>query len=223
MLNISDMPSSVARSLRRWTRWFVWPIVSRLLPRLSIGDPYATMAMPIPRERFGSPYTGAFVDYLAGPSTVAVHSLDDIEAFLRGCVYEFDPTRAEDWTTLAATFERNRSGNCLDHALWAWRKLQELGHAPELVVGVANPNQTPFMRHAWVVIARNERRVVLETITKDPERSMLQGIRPNVEYYWPEVGVDHAGRPFGYNGMIRFFKVQAGLPWQDPVMARGTV
>lgn len=61
------------------------------------------------------------------------------------------------------------------------------------------------------------------TITKDPERSMLQGIRPQVEYSWPEVGVNSDGQTFGYNGMIRFFKIQAGLPLQDQATERRTV
>lgn len=188
---------------------------------MTIGDPYETMSMPIPRARLGAPHKRAFEDYLAGSSHVAVHSLADVETFLRGCAYVSHPTRTADWTTLASQFERQRSGNCLDHSLWAWRKLRELGQSAELVVGVADPNRVPLVRHAWVVFRQNEQRVVLETITKDAERPMVQGIRPHVDYYWPEIGVSRDGQPFGYTGMIRFFKVQAGLPWQDhPAMRR---
>lgn len=172
------------------------------------------MPTPISRARHGAPEQRAFADYLAGPSTVAVASLADIEMFLRSCTYVLSPTRDPDWTMLASHFEMQRCGNCLDHSLWAWRKLRELGQPAELVVGVVDPNQEPLMRHAWVVFQQDEQRVRLETIVKAAELPMVQHVRPQADAYWPEIGVSRDGLPFGYTGMMRFSDVPAGPPWQ---------
>jgi len=153
------------------------------------------------------------MDYLAGPSNVAVESLDEIEAFLRGAEYVATPARSQDWTALASQFEMDRRGNCLDHSLWAWRKLRELGQPSEIVVGVVDPHEAPLMRHAWVVFQKDGQRVRLETIAKEVDAPMVQRIRPNVDEYWPELGVNRDGVPFAYAGVVRFNNVSGGLPW----------
>lgn len=189
-------------------------MVCRFLPEIAISDAYEPMSLPMSRTQHGAPPQRAFADYLAGPSTIAVTSLAEIDTFLRGCTYVSSPARDPDWTTLASHFEMQRCGNCLDHSLWAWRKLRELGQPAELVVGVVDPNQVPLMRHAWVVFQQETRRVRLETITKEAEQPMLQHIHPHADEYWPEIGVSRDGVPFGYAGMVRFHNVDAGLPWE---------
>src|SRR5690348_3236184 len=43
------------------------------------------------------------------------------------CEYVRDPVHERDFWQHPKTFEQLRKGDCEDHALWAWRKLTELG------------------------------------------------------------------------------------------------
>lgn len=207
----------MGQRLRQLAQTLFWPLSKVLLrlPFMKIGDRYERMTMSIPLQRLGAPHARAFVDYLAGPSHVAVESLDDIEAWLRECRYLAAPERSDDWTTLTTRFETTRIGNCLDHALWAWRKMREVGYVPELVVGVADPNDRPHDRHAWVSIHDGDKRWIVEAITKLPGHPMIKPSALDRDIYWPEIGVDSEGTPFGYTGMIRYFRHRANLPWQD--------
>ena len=208
------MPDNDSQSLWDVGRTLVWPMLCRFFPETAIGDAYDRMSTPVAHARHGAPQPGAFVDYLAGPSNIVVTSLSEIETFLRGCTYVTSPTRDANWTTLASHFEVERSGNCLDHSLWAWRKLRELGQPAELVVGVVDTNQVPLMRHAWVVFQQQQQRVRIETIVKEAELPMVQQIRPQADEYWPEIGVSRDGEPFVYAGMVRFHDVETTFPWE---------
>lgn len=209
------MPDTDSQSLWDVGRMLVWPMYCRLFPELAIDDAYEHMSTSVPRTRHGAPEQRTFADYLAGPSNVAVNTLGDIESFLRGCTYITSPARDSDWTKLASHFEMHRCGNCLDHSLWAWRKLRELGHPAEIVVGIVDPGEVPLVRHAWIVFRHEEQRVRLETIVKEAELPMVQRIRPQVDEYWPEIGISRDGVPFGYAGMLRFSSAQTGFSWLD--------
>lgn len=64
------------------------------------------------------------------------------------------------------TFEHLRKGDCEDHALWAWRKLVEMGYRADLYVGEWPPDDDSDGHHAWVVFERDDQRFVLEAIHK---------------------------------------------------------
>src|SRR5690348_9858416 len=68
------------------------------------------------------------------------------------CEYVRDPVHERDYWQHPKTFEQLRKGDCEDHALWAWRKLTELGLPAEFYVGrwrTGKEAQPGF--HAWVV------------------------------------------------------------------------
>ena len=68
---------------------------------------------------------------------MAVKSLQEICEWLVGCDYADDEAffNEPDFWQHPVMFEQTRKGDCEDHALWAWRKLVELGFEAELVRG----------------------------------------------------------------------------------------
>jgi len=64
---------------------------------------------------------------LRGQSTVCVNDIAAICEWLADCEYVRDPVHERDFWQHPKTFEQLRKGDCEDHALWAWRKLTELG------------------------------------------------------------------------------------------------
>jgi hypothetical protein len=207
--------SLLTQLLIKLGRVTVLPFMSRRAADFTIGDRYEQTRMPVPPARYGAPHKRAFADYLAGPSTVDAQSFESIEEFLRGCTYVDSPSRANDWTKLTAEFESTRVGNCLDHSLWAWRKMIELGYDAELVIGLSHPNRQAVRRHAWVAFHTETEHVYIETTEKRPDVIMFRVVEPDVDEYWPEVGVRHDCQRVGYNGMIRHHKLKTGARWQD--------
>ena len=69
--------------------------------------------------------------------SVPVQSIDDIVAWLQSCEYvtDLDLFHERDFWQHPGTFERLRRGDCEDFALWAWRKLAEVGIDAEFCVG----------------------------------------------------------------------------------------
>ena len=141
-----------------------------------------------------------FADYLRGSSDVRVASAADVERWLRECEYVRTPERPDDWTVRPATFERERRGNCFDHAIWAWRQLRALGHDAELVIGRIVPAKP--VRHAWVIVRGPTGGELWEATTKDGDRMAraLSEVAP--DEYWPELGIGADGRRFLYGGYL---------------------
>ncbi len=125
----------------------------------------------LPREtwRFGRAAPADMAAFLAQPSTVTVSSVADVCAWLRRCTYDHDEAifgEPDRWQA-PAEFEVRRRGDCEDHALWAWRKLHELGLEAELVVGRYLIAPGPQNYHAWVVFTEPDgRKMLLEATTK---------------------------------------------------------
>jgi len=71
---------------------------------------------------------------LRGQSTVCVNDIAAICEWLADCEYVRDPVHERDFWQHPKTFEQLRKGDCEDHALWAWRKLTELGIPAEFYV-----------------------------------------------------------------------------------------
>jgi hypothetical protein len=137
-----------------------------------------------------------------------------MEEWLRGCTYEAVPIRIDDWSALPTDFESGRAGNCLDHALWAWRKLGELGYSAELVVG-RRGSDSLGSRHAWVVFEHAGTRHLVETAAKQPDTPMVYDLPEIGDEYWPEFGVDSAGRRFAYGGYLRTLQAQFDAAWHS--------
>ena len=107
------------------------------------------------------------------------------------------------------TFEHLRKGDCEDHALWAWRKLVELGHRAEFFVGqwLAGGGAT-HSRHAWVVFECNGEHVLLEATSKD-QASMIRPLRDARAEYSPHFSVDHLFTMRSHGGYLLYLKERA--------------
>ncbi len=101
--------------------------------------------------------------YFNKPLKTSPENLADIEAFLLKCKYMSDrKTRSQsDFWEPPDEFEKRRTGDCEDHAIWAWRHLHDMGYKARLVLG----NYRRW--HAWVHIFVNGRAYLLEATQKD--------------------------------------------------------
>jgi hypothetical protein len=193
-----------ARSLLFWPLRPFWRLMLRVIPA---PDPWERVGYRVPARKFGPGSTHDFAWYFQGTSTVFVSSLDDIENWLLGCEYVSDPDlfRVDDYWQHPQTFEQIRRGDCEDFALWAWRKLIELGYDADLVAGRCLP-WTPGAdgqerTHCWVMLRRDGASYLFETTSKVKE----QMVRPLAEVageYRPELGVDRHRKSFAFGGAL---------------------
>ncbi len=111
---------------------------------------------------------------------VRPQTLAEIECFLYNCRYLSDlVTRKQtDFWEPPDVFEERKTGDCEDHAIWAWRHLHELGYRSRLVLGNANGY------HAWVHIFRNKRVYLFEPTQK-------HNWYPNPRSYTPHWSVEY--------------------------------
>ena len=201
--------------MRRLGRWIMRRTAR---PGLAVADwmlarfaPYVSawerINAPIPGVAMGWPDDDAINRYLAGPSTVPVADLDDIRTWLQSCAYErTHEFRAQAaWESLPFVFEYVKRGDCMDHALWAWRKLRELGIDADFVVGWTGPPGVGH-RHAWVILGQGSDRLLFETVEKVRPR-MLRPLSDR-ETYIPEFGVDRHGRRFAFGGLAHLVRAQ---------------
>ena len=93
----------------------------------------------------------------------------------------------------------------MDHALWAWRKLLELGVDADFVVGWTGSPGVGH-RHAWVIFRQGSEQFLFETVAKTLPRM----VRPlsESETYIPEYGVDRHGRRFAFGGLAHVVRAQ---------------
>ena len=165
----------------------------------------------LPAARLGS--RQEFDWYLRGDSVVAVDSVDAIVEWLVNCEYASDEAlfgRREHWQH-PTTFERLRRGDCEDHALWAWRKLLELGIDAEFVVGrkLYDDPEIPATKggHAWVLFRRDEEEFLLEAVATSVAR-MIRPLRAVAAKYRPEYGVGPDLKTFAFAGMAETYYEQ---------------
>ncbi len=169
--------------------------------------PWSKRAVCIAPKYFGPGSQHSFNWYLQCDSAVAVQSIGEVCRWLHACEYmtDLDQFRTIDYWQHPVEFERTRRGDCEDHALWAWRKLIELGYAAEFMVGTSYRNNPAGEYHAWVVFTRKDRRYLLESAYKH-----AQMIAPLVEVqrlYDPDYGVDQRMQTYSY----RAVRQSAGL------------
>lgn len=126
-------------------------------------------------------------------------SLADIETFLNQCRYRSDlETRGQiDYWETPDLFELRKTGDCEDHAIWAWRHLHDLGYRARLVLGDWGNC------HAWIHIFVNGRAYLLETIQKHRRG-------PDVGAYQPWWSVERVAK-----GCFAFFLHLERMEAQD--------
>jgi len=187
-------------------RFLLNPVQRLLIRFIPVDDPWERFPHNVPLRVFGVGAQRDFAWYFEGESAVTVTSVDEIQEWLLGCEYATDMHvfQSPDYWQHPRTFEQLRKGDCEDHALWAWRKLVELGVDAEFVVGAqlsrAGELLDPPSRHAWVIIRAGNDTLLFETAAKEREH-MLLPVDANVRaQYRPEASVDAQRKRHGYFG-----------------------
>ena len=192
------MPTMTAmrrlRNLLRGARHGMLPAYWRVARRwFATRDAWAYVEHPVPFHYFGEGSLHEFTWYLQGPSSVAVSSVEDIQRWLLGCTYRRDELlfgTADLWLH-PEHFELLRKGDCEDHAIWAWRKLKDLGIPARLFTGrVLVPQTGRFVFHAWIVFEHDAQCWLFET-TAFSIRRMLRPLDDVRAFYIPHFSVDH--------------------------------
>ena len=176
----------------------------RLFP---VRDPWQRLAYEAPLAMFGEGARHGFDWVFEGESAIAVRSLDDVLDWLEGCHYESDPSlfRESDYWQHPHTFERLRRGDCEDFALWAWRKLVELGIDADLVIGRRVPPTSENSRHAWILFREGSDEFVLEPVIRDRSEA-VRHVSTVRGAYIPEFGVARDRRRFVFAGYAYFLQ-----------------
>jgi hypothetical protein len=167
-------------------------VAARLVGRESAWD---SVTMPVPASAFGPGSRRPFADYFIGDSSVVVRSIDDIVAWLETCEYATDADlfHEPDVWQHPVTFERRRRGDCEDFALWAWRKLADIGVDAELCVGrIVCGGDTPQVnrQHAWVVFRIDDTAFLFEPALRIRSQ-MIRPLEEVIDDYVPHFAVDH--------------------------------
>ncbi len=205
---------SLATDLRDVTRVLLEPFIRLALRLIPVGDPWRRFARRVPLSLYGTGSQRDFGWYLEGESRVAVASVEEIQDWLLGCEYADDRElfHEHDFWQHPRTFEHLRRGDCEDHALWAWRKLVELGLDAELVSGrrlsTSGANE-PASGHVWVLLTRGSETVVFETVSKT-RKDMLRPLSEVRTEYRPEVGVNGGRKRFAYRGYLLTLRERRG-------------
>ncbi|MBI5771808.1 MAG: hypothetical protein HZA93_28815 [Verrucomicrobia bacterium] len=178
----TDRPLPTWRArLRRWRFTLAPP-----------SDPWARVCTPVNWRK----WPAAPADWrtiFSGPSAVRVASLAEVCAWLAGCRYCPDEMRGDgrDRWMHPLEFEASRLGDCEDHALWAWRKLTELGFAAEFVLGLAAPaDYRSAVNHAWVHVHDGTQGWLLEGCARPCDAMLLPLTQARV-HYLPAAAIDH--------------------------------
>jgi hypothetical protein len=178
----------------------IWEFVVRQVP---IEDPWERLDTQPKLHAYGTGARLDFSHYLKGESLVSVSSLEDVKDWLLGCRYEHDDVLfgEPDFWQHPSTFERLRAGDCEDYAVWAWRKLVELGLDVDLVAGWCVSNGDLDGRHAWLLLRQDGVEYLFEPAARERERMLL----PLAEVrggYVPQFGVDRSAKRFAFSGYI---------------------
>ena len=94
---------------------------------------------------------------------------EEVRDFLARCRYARDEGRGRrDVWLHPEDFEKERAGDCEDHALWAWAQLARLGWDARFTVGIFDGGG-----HAWVQVLQGGRVRILEATEKRPEKILF--------------------------------------------------
>jgi Bacterial transglutaminase-like cysteine proteinase BTLCP len=174
-------------------------------PYVQDGDAWHSLPHDVPLALYGpGNLADDFSFYLQGPSSVSIRSIRELCYWLRKCEYHCDSVlfgRSDYWQHPRG-FETLRRGDCEDHALWAWRKLIELGHKAELVVGEFRQGEpTDNDMHVWVVYQENGGRFLFETAEKS-RKKMIRPLADASHQYRPHASIDQNLQRHLYAGFI---------------------
>jgi hypothetical protein len=155
----------------------------------------------IPLKYFGGGAQHPFDYYFTRESRVEVSTIDEIVAWLLECHYVSDREQfnERDHWQHPVDFEVTRKGDCEDFALWAWRKLVELGHDAEFMVGKWVRGERAGS-HAWVLLRHAGETWVFESTGRSPMRVMRRHAEA-AAHYVPFASVDKALKKKVYQGI----------------------
>lgn len=161
--------------------------------------------MRIPATAFGSGSRQQFAQYFDGETSVPVESIDDIVEWLLRCEYTTDMAlfhERDHWQHPSA-FEQVRRGDCEDFALWAWRKLAEIGIDAEFYVGRVLCGGEPEVdrQHAWVVYRVNGADFLFEPAARS-RAQMIRSLADVMDDYVPHFAVDRRFRTSAFVGCV---------------------
>jgi hypothetical protein len=152
------------------------------------------VTISVPASAFGPGSRLPFAQYFEGESCVCVRSIDDIVVWLQTCEYvtDIELFHEPDLWQHPGAFERLRRGDCEDFALWAWRKLAEVGVDAEFCVGRVICDDQPDIdrQHAWVVYRVNGTEFLFEPAARTPS-SMIRPLADAMGTYVPHFAVNH--------------------------------
>ncbi|MEO8337451.1 MAG: hypothetical protein ABI664_20910 [bacterium] len=166
-------------------------------------DPWERLPYASTPRGFARGSTHPFPWYFEGESRVVVTCIDDICDWLLACEYVQDVElfHESDFWQHPSTFERLRQGDCEDYALWAWRKLVELGIDAELVAGVWHPPHDAAGEHVWIRYVHDDTEFILEAVSRTRER-MVRTLDSAKAEYVPHAGVDRRFQLHAYSGYL---------------------
>ena len=166
-------------------------LAARLIGRESAWE---RLTMPVPAAAFGPGSERPFAQYFEGESRVRVGSIAEIAAWLQTCEYvsDLELFHKRDFWQHPSVFEDLKRGDCEDFALWAWRKLAELGIDAELCVGrvIAHARPDVTYQHAWVVYRTGEAEFLFEPAAPT-ESAMIRPLTEVMDNYVPHFAVNH--------------------------------
>lgn len=170
-------------------------------------EPWKRVRAQVGLSLFGKGADRSFQHYLAGTSAVDARSVDEVCVWLSGCTYVSDEEQfcSPDHWQHPVDFEQRRSGDCEDFALWAWRKLIELGYSAYFLVGKAHFDNH-HCEHAWVMYQEADRLYFLETVEHTSERMILAPDQARSRYS-PFVAVNQHLQTFVYRDFFDNLKV----------------
>lgn len=189
--------------LRRFIYRLLTPVLRQLLRRDPITDPWERVDAAFPLKLLGPAARYDFDWYFEGESTVPVGSVYELRSWLRGCRYISDAAlfHERDYWQHPRTFEQLKRGDCEDFALWAWRKLVELGIDADLVVGRREPPTTPGSGHAWIIFRRDGATYVMEP-TNARHESWIRPLDEVRDRYEPHFGITAARERYTFAGWL---------------------
>ena len=181
-----------------WFTEHIFQIMDLIVQHYKIAPVYQKRPETIRHQQFANGSKQPFSYYFNRESQVSVHSLDDLEYWLRGCVYMRDHVQfgETDVWIHPVDFEQIRKGDCEDHALWAWRKLIDLNYTAEFVVGYMRNHFGDDGYHAWVTFEKNGRSYLMETTTKNGQ--MIFPLESQSKKYRPLFSIDQQFKTYQF-------------------------
>ena len=167
-------------------------------------SPWKRLNLPVPIGAFGPGSRREFAHYFQGESQVRVESIDEIVDWLLTCQYMTDAIQfhQRDLWQHPVSFEQLRCGDCEDFALWAWRKLADLGIDAEFYVGrvVVDDEPGADRQHAWVVFRVDGVPFLFEPAAR--KHMMIRQLAETMDVYVPHFAVDSRLRTYAFVGYV---------------------